>query len=384
MNQEPANVAGSGQAHTEGKSPVRQEVLENTQDIDEATVEAFAERMLGMINDAMLALMISIGHQTRLYDTMAGLPPSTSEEIASAAELQERYVREWLGAMVVGSVVTYDPSRKTYQLPPEHAACLPRAAGPDNLANVAQFVPLLGSVEEGIVRSFRHGGGVPYSAFTRFQDIKAEDSEQVFGATLIDATLPMVPGLVERLEIGITGADIGCGQGIVPNLLAQAFPNSRFVGYDLSEKGIAAARAKAESWRLGNVRFEVEDATKLEERDRYHLITAFDVIHDLAHPAEVVNNIYRALEPGGTFLMVEPAASSHLDENLEHAMGPFLYTVSTMHCMTVSLEQGGVGLGTAWGEQAARQMLSEAGFSDVLVEVVEGDFFNNYFVARKG
>ena len=353
-------------------------------EIDETKAEAFAGQMLGVLNDAMLALMISIGHQTELYDTMAVLPPSTSEEISSGAKLNERYVREWLGAMVVGGVVAYDPSEKTYRLPPEHAACLTRAAGPDNLANVAQFVPLLGNVEEGIVQSFRNGGGVPYSAYTRFQKIKAEDSAQVYGATLISGTLPIVPGLFERLEAGITAADIGCGQGITLNLMAQAFPKSRFVGYDLSEAGIAAARKNAELQRLDNVRFEVKDATTFEERDRYQLITAFDVIHDLAHPAEVLKKIYRALEPGGTFLMVDPAASSHLHENLEHPMGPFLYTVSTMHCMTVSLEQGGVGLGTAWGEQSARRMLAEAGFSEVEVEDVEGDIFNNYFIARKG
>ena len=140
MDQEPDTVAGVGKPRTEGGHPVSEEVLGSTQDIDEAKVEAFAEQMLGVLNDAMLALMTSIGHQTGLFDTMADLPPSTSEEIASAAKLQERYVREWLGAMVVGGIVTYDPSGKTYRLPPEHAACLTRAAGPDNLANVAQFV----------------------------------------------------------------------------------------------------------------------------------------------------------------------------------------------------------------------------------------------------
>ena len=354
------------------------------QGIDETRVEAFAEQMLGVLNDAMLALMVSIGHQTGLFDTMADLPPSTSEEVATAANLNERYVREWLGAMVVGGVVTYDPSDKTYQLPPEHAVCLTRAAGPDNLAGVAQFVALLGNVEGGIVESFRNGGGVPYSAYARFQEIMAEDSAQVYGAILIDGTLPLVAGLVERLEGGIAVADIGCGEGIALNLMAGAFPNSTFVGYDLSEEGIAAARAEAEVLGLENANFEVRDAKTLDERDRYGLVTAFDVIHDLAHPAEVLKNIHRMLEPGGTFLMVDPAASSHLHENLEHPMGPFLYTVSTMHCMTVSLEQGGVGLGTAWGEQSARRMLAEAGFSEVEVEQIEGDIFNNYFIATKG
>ncbi len=384
MDHEPDPLAGVGKPRSEGGQPVSEEMVGSTQDIDETKVEAFAEQMLGVLNDAMLALMTSIGHQTGLFDTMADLPPSTSEEIASGAKLQERYVREWLGAMVVGGVVTYDPSGKTYRLPPEHAACLTRAAGPDNLANVAQLVAVLGNVEEGIVQSFRNGGGVPYSAYTRWQELMAEDSAQVYGATLVGGTLPLVPRLIERLEGGITGADIGCGQGIALNLMAEAFPNSSFVGYDLSEAGIASARKNAELQGLDNVRFEVKDATRLEEGDRYQLITAFDVIHDLAHPAQVLKNIYQALEPGGTFLMVDPAASSHLHENVEHPMGPFLYTVSTMHCMTVSLEQGGVGLGTAWGEQSARRMLAEAGFSEVEVEHVEGDIFNNYFIARKG
>lgn len=354
-----------------------------TQELDETKEEAFAGQMVGVLNDAMLALMTSIGHQTKLFDAMANLPPSTSEEIASSANLNERYVREWLGAMVVGGIVEYDPDKNAYRLPPEHAACLTRAAGPDNLASLAQFVPLLGNVEGGIVESFRNGGGVPYSAYARFQELMVEDSAQVYGATLIDTTLPLAPGLVERLESGITVADIGCGQGIALNLMAQACPNSRLVGYDLSEEGIASARAEAERIGLENARFEVRDVTAFDEREHYWLITAFDVIHDLARPAEVLGRIFDALRLGGTFLMVDIAASSHLHENVEHPLGPFLYTVSTMHCMTVSLEQGGVGLGTVWGEQKARQMLADAGFGEVEVEQVQGDILNNYYIARK-
>ena len=354
-----------------------------TQELDETKVEAFAGQMVGMLNDAMLALMTSIGHQTMLFDAMADLPPSTSEEISYAANLNERYVREWLGAMVVGGIVEYYPDGRTYSLPPEHAACLTRAAGPDNLAGATQLVPLLGNVEDGIVQSFRNGGGVPYPAYARFQQFMAGESAQVYGTTLIETTLPLVPGLVERLESGIPVADIGCGQGVAVNLMAQAFPNSRFVGHDLSEEGIAPARAEAERRGLENARFELRDVTTLDERERYQLIMAFDVIHDLAHPARVLRNIFDALGPGGTFLMVDVAASSHLHENVEHPLGPFLYTVSTMHCMTVSLAQGGVGLGTVWGEQTARQMLADAGFGKVEVAQVEGDILNNYYIASK-
>src|ERR671910_2322118 len=134
-------------------------------DLDQAKAEAFAERMVGVLNEGAIALMTSIGHRTGLFDAMAGLPPSTSEQIGSAAGLNERYVREWLGAMVVGGIVEHDPQEDTYHLPPEHAAFLTRAASPDNIAVSAQFISVMGAVEDEIVEVFRQGGGVPYSAF---------------------------------------------------------------------------------------------------------------------------------------------------------------------------------------------------------------------------
>lgn len=353
------------------------------QELDGAKVEEFAGKMVGVLNDAMLALMTSIGHQTGLFDAMADLSPSTSDEIASTANLDERYVREWLGAMTVGGVVDYVPGQATYHLPPEHAACLTRSAGSDNLANITQFVPLLGNVEDRIVESFRSGGGVPYSNYPRFQKIMAELSAHDFDRMLIGAMLPLVPGLVGRLRGGIDAADVGCGQGHAINLMAREFPKSRFTGYDLSEEGVCAGRDEAERMGLSNARFVVKDIAGLDEPGGYDLITAFDVIHDLAHPAQALKNIHDALRPGGAFLMADIAASSHLHENFEHPLGPTLYTISTMHCITVSLEQGGDGLGAVWGEQTAKQMLSDAGFGELEVRQVEGDIFNNYYIARK-
>ena len=201
--------------------------------------------MLGVLNDASVALMTTIGHRTGLFDAMAGLPPSTSAEIAAAANLDERYVREWLGAMVAGRIVEHDPPSGTYSLPQEHAALLTRAASPDNLAVTAQFIPLLGSVEDEIVESFREGGGVPYSAYPRFHEVMAEESAQTVVAALTGSILPLVPGLTERLEAGIDVLDVGSGSGRALNLMASAFPNSRFVGYDLSEEAVARASAEA-------------------------------------------------------------------------------------------------------------------------------------------
>lgn len=195
--------------------------------------------------------------------------------------------------------------------------------------------------------------------------------------------MPLVPGLRTQLEHGIDVLDVGCGQGRALLRLAEAFPNSRFVGYDLTEDAIATARAAAQQAGLQNVRFAVVDAGGLDEYARYDLICTFDAIHDQADPAQALRNISRALRPGGVYLMQEFRASSELHNNLEQPAAPFLYTVSTMHCTSVSLASGGAGLGTMWGEELARTLLAEAGFSNVAVEQLPHDILNNYFIARK-
>jgi SAM-dependent methyltransferase len=327
--------------------------------------------------------MISVGHRTRLFDAMAPLRPSTSAQIAEAAGLDERYVREWLGNMTVAGIVEHDAVQGTYVLPQEHAMSLTRTAGPNNLATLAQFVALLGKVEDGVVRSFEQGGGVPYEEFGDFQRLMAEDSAQVFDATLVDVTLPLVPGLVDKLNDGIDVLDVGTGAGHAVNVIARAFPNSRVTGYDFSREGITFAEAEAAAWGLTNARFEVKDAATLDGEQQFDLITTFDAIHDQKSPARVLRGIYDALKPGGTYLCVDIAADSTHAGNMEHPLAPYLYAVSTFHCMTVSLALGGDGLGTVWGQQKALQMLSDAGFRDVRVERVEGDILNNYYIARK-
>jgi SAM-dependent methyltransferase len=352
-------------------------------ELDEHELEAFGGRMVGMMNEAMLTLMVSVGHRTKLFDTMAAMEPATTGEIADAAGLNERYVREWLNAMTVGRIVNYDASRSTYQLPTEHAAFLTRAAGPNNLASFAQYESLMGGVEDDIVECFTRGGGVPYSKYPKFQQLMAEESAGVHDASLIDGILPLADGLVDRLKSGIDVCDVGCGQGHAVNLMAHAFPQSRITGWDFSEEGIAAATAEAQRLGLDNATFEVQDVAKLDAPDRFDLITAFDSIHDQADPAAVLRNIALALRPGGVFLCVDVGGSSRVEDNLDLPLAPALYSISTFHCMTVSLAQGGAGLGTMWGEQLANQMLGEAGFTRIETKKVPEDVFNVYYVARK-
>jgi ubiquinone/menaquinone biosynthesis C-methylase UbiE len=354
-----------------------------TQEIDRAKSQAFSQRMITMVNDGMLALMATIGHQTGLFDTMAGMPPATSEQIADNAGLTERYVREWLGAMVAGRIVEYDPLTRTYRLPPEHAGWLTRAAGQRNLAATTQFVPFLAGVLPQVTACFRAGGGVPYDAYRDFHALMAETSARTTDALLLKTALPQIPGVVERLQAGIDVADMGCGSGHALNVMADAFPASRFTGFDISEEGLAAGRVEAERLGLTNVRFERQDVSRLDLANAFDLITVFDAIHDQVRPAEALRAIARALRPGGTLLVQDIRASSELHENLEHPLAPFGYTVSCLHCMTVSLAEDGAGLGAMWGEQTTRRMLAEAGFPEVEVKPVPGNALNSYYIARK-
>lgn len=354
----------------------------NVPTIDKQASEAFAEKMVEMLNHAGLAFMASIGHRTGLFDTMAATGPGTSHEIAQRAGLQERYVREWLGAMVTGGIVTYDPEGQTYTLPAEHAAYLTRAATPNNIAATTQWLSVMGSVEDELVECFRRGGGVPYERYGRFPEVMREESNQTTVAGLDDAILPLAPGLTQKLEAGIEVLDIGCGAGAALIHLAERFPNSRFTGYDLLQRNIDLGRAEADRRGLTNLRLEVTDVSKMQDADRFDLITAFDAIHDQARPDLVLAAIARALKPDGLFLMQDITGSSYVQNNLDAPLAPFIYTISTMHCMTVSLAQGGMGLGAAWGREKAVEMLKEAGFRRVKVERLEHDIMNNYYLAR--
>jgi 2-polyprenyl-3-methyl-5-hydroxy-6-metoxy-1,4-benzoquinol methylase len=354
-----------------------------TEQIDGAKAEAFAGQMLATLNGGFLAVLVSLGYRSRLFETMAELArPSTSSQIADAAGLDERYVREWLGGLVTGKIIEYDATEETYRLPPEHAAFLTRSAGPDNLAFFGQYVSLCGSLEDQILGCFATGAGLPYEAYPRFQELQGEESARTLDAALVDGILPLAEGLVARLEQGIEVLDVGCGTGHAINLMASAFPASRFTGYDFSEEGIGLARAEAAALGLENARFEARDVAKLDAHEKYGLVTAFDVVHDLAQPRAVLERVRDALRPDGTFLMVEIAAASDLEENVDHPLGPTLYAASLFHCMSVSLSQGGEGLGTMWGERRARELLGEVGF-DSTVERLDGDILHSYFVARR-
>ncbi|WP_285031856.1 class I SAM-dependent methyltransferase [Mycolicibacterium sp. lyk4-40-TYG-92] len=346
------------------------------------TAEVFAQRVVAAIDSAGLTLLLSVGHQVGLLDVLAGRRAATSDQIAEAADLDERYVREWLDGMTAAGVVEYDADTAAYSLPPHRAEVLTRAAGPANLARVTQYIPLLAEVEQKIIHCFRDGGGLSYTDYPRFHEVMAERSGEVFDRSLIDVVLPLVPGLPERLRTGIAVADFGCGSGHAGNLMAEAFPASRFTGIDFSDDAIAAATREAARRGLTNVTFESRNLAELNVVEAYDVVTAFDAIHDQAAPARVLANIHRSLRPGGVLLMVDVKGSSRLQDNVGVPMSTYRYTVSLMHCMTVSLGLGGAGLGTMWGYQVATSMLADAGFTDVQIVETEADPLNYYYIAR--
>ena len=350
---------------------------------DQSRSDAFAERMGDVLNSASIALMASIGHQVGLFDAMADRPPATSAEIADAAGLQERYVREWLGAMVAGAVVEYEAEGRRYRLPPEHAASLTRDARPNNLAATAQWVPLLASVEDDVLACFERGGGVALSAYPRFHAVMADESAHTVVGSLVERVLPLAPGLRAALERGIDVLDVGCGSGRALNRLAGRFPASRFVGYDHASEAIDVARSEARARGLHNASFAWRDVAKNGHDAEFDCVFAFGTVRGQAHPERVLRGIAHALRPDGLLLMQDTPGSGRLHDDAAHPLAPFLYTLSCLHSMTVSLAEGGSGLGTMWGAERALAMLAEAGFGRVEVTQLEHDATSRWFVARK-
>ena len=348
--------------------------------------ELFAGELLTTLNHGALCLMVSVGHRTGLFDAMREMAPASIEEISQQTGLNERYVREWLGAMVTSGVIEVDADSHRYVLPAEHAGVLTRVAAADNMAVFAQYIAVLGQVEDEIVECFRRGGGVPYDKFPRFHAVMMEDSGQSVLPALDSHILPLIPGLADQLSRGIQVLDVGCGSGRVMNALAERYPRSCFHGIDLSAEAIATAQAEASAKNLGNIRFTVRDLSDFDQADepeRYDWITTFDSIHDQAKPLNVLRGIHRALRGEGVYLMQEIRGSSHVHENIGHPLGTLLYTVSTMHCMTVSLAQGGEGLGAMWGEEKTQDYLKQAGFRSVIPNQLEHDIQNTWYVVQK-
>lgn len=353
---------------------------------DQNKADTFSERLVTALNEGAMCIMLSIGHRTGLFDHMDGQPPMTSETLARQSGMKERYIREWLNALVVSNIISYKPEDKTYFLAPEYANFLTRRSTEGNIAVFAQYIPMMGTVEDHIIDCFENGGGVPYEKFPRFHEVMEEDSGQTVLSSLEDYILPLVPGLTDKLKSGIKVLDVGCGRGRAINLLASLYPKSHFTGIDLSEQAIQYANEQATQQGLSNVNFVARDLSDFDSdrnSDTFDFITTFDAVHDQAKPLNVLKGIFNVLKNDGVYLMQDIHGSSDVSGNIDHPVGPLLYSISLTHCMTVSLAQGGEGLGTLWGREKAYELLLKAGFSHINIHRLDHDFQNDYYVIRK-
>ena len=356
--------------------------------------QSFQDKMVDILNHGALNLAMGLGYRTGLFDVMdAEKQPRTVDELSTTANLDRRYVKEWLGIMVCGGIVELvdgDDGVSRFFLPTSHGDVLARRAGSSNLGVYAQEIPLLTACAmEHVYQGFLTGNGVTYEQYPDFHDFMSQLGDAKHRQVLVDVFLPSVDEgrMVQALYRGIDVCDLGCAQGVAIILMARAFPASRFTGIDISGKALETARVDARNEGLTNIRFEQRDAAELRHPShlsgRFDYITAFDAIHDQTRPLEALEGIYELLKTGGAFSMIDIAAETNIGGNRNHPMGPFLYTVSLMHCMPVGLVDGGAGLGMMWGRQQAQRMLTQAGFGRVTVAEIPNDPFNRHFFCRK-
>lgn len=339
-----------------------------TTEIDMEQVGAFAEQVAGVITGGATTAMMVLGDRLGLYAALARTGPTTSAELARETGTHERYLREWLAQQTAVGFLRHDAEQQTFTLPPEHAAVLASDDSPAAMIGAAPLTTGLHRRVDELVDAFRTGSGIPWGE----QDPTIFEATERFFRTsyrnsLLPEWIPALPGVHEKLTRGAYVADIGCGHGAALLLLAEAYPASRFVGFDVHEGSIVTARKRAtEAGVADRVTFEVSYCQGYPQ-DGYDLITYFDTLHDLGDPRAASAYARSALADGGTLMVVEPRAGDDLESTLATVpVAALNYAASTFLCMPNSLSQpGGAALGSQAGERRVREVLTDAGFSSV-------------------
>ncbi len=350
--------------------------------IDQARLEAFVGKALGDTSGLMTTVLAAIGDRLGLFKELAAHGPATSAELAGRAGVNERYAREWLGGMASAGYLDYESANGRFTLPPEHAPVLAQEAGPVFFGGVHQEILGTLPVIPRVIEAFRRGGGAPQSAYADdFYEGLERFTAGWFENLLLPVWLPAVPAALAKLERGCRVADVGCGRGRALIALAQAYPASRYTGYDLHGPTVAQATANATAAGVADqVNFvQLDAAHGLPEQ--YDLITTFDVVHDTVDPRGLLRAIRQALKPDGLYLCLEINCSERLEENAG-PLGALFYGFSVLYCMTTSLAGGGEGLGTVGlPEPKLQDLCKEAGFGGVERVPLENPF-NSLYVAK--
>ena len=349
--------------------------------LDEARVGAFMEKALGDAAGLYTGVLTMLGDRLGLFRALADGGPASAAELASRAGVNERYALEWLRGLRAAGYLELQADGR-YSLPAEHAQVLAVEGGPFFLGGAYEVTFGYLQTIDRLIEAFRDGGGVPQSAYPRGTwHGMCRFTRPFYDHLLVQQWVPAIEGLQERLERGVRWADVGCGAGLALIRLAQAFPNSSFVGYDGFDGQLELARQEAAAAGVEDrVRFEVLDATAgLPER--YDVVSTFDVVHDAVDPYGLVRALRDALEPDGTYVLLEMNCADDPEENVG-PLAALMYGVSIVYCMTTSLAHGGHGLGTlGLPEPRIRALCVGVGFAAV-ERIPLDDPFNALYAVR--
>ncbi|MGH3829123.1 MAG: class I SAM-dependent methyltransferase [Pseudonocardiaceae bacterium] len=349
-------------------------------DVDEA--QAFSARIMGDMSGAMVSIMCVLGDRLGLFEELGAAGPATSAELAARTGMSERYLREWLYCLASAGYLEADSAGERFFLPPEHALTLTAEGSPFCLGGSYQLLAAFCGMITPVAHAFSTGDGVPLESYdTDLYEGMQRLSATWFDNMLVQQWIPAVEGLSAKLQSGVRVADIGCGAGRALLRLAAAFPHSRFVGYDRLRSNIERARTAAQAAGAAeSVQFEQGDALRMLS-GRYHLITAFDVLHDLPDPVGLLRQVGHVLDPDGVLLLLESNCADRPSDNRGPAT-TILYATSVLFCVPTSLADGGAGLGTMGLPPAkVHELCTEAGLTSVH-QVPVMNPFNALYVVR--
>jgi len=341
-------------------------VAVNIEDVNESKLEELQGKIIGDVAGSMGLLLAYVGDKLDLYSALAEISPATSEEIADSTGVNERYVREWLSANAAGGYVNYDPASSQFSMTPEQAIIFAAEGNPACMQGFFQAVVSSYTDEPKITEAFRKNRGVPWGDHSECLFCGTERFfRPMYAENLVDSWLPALDGVSEKLESGAKVADIGCGHGSSTILMAQAYPNSTFHGFDFHGPSIEHAQERARAAGVArNTIFEVVTAKEYPGKN-YDLVAIFDALHDMGDPVGACSHIANSLSDSGTLMLVEPFAGDSLEENT-HALGQIYYSFSTLICVPASRSQEvGLGLGAQAGQKRLTEVLKEGGFGQV-------------------
>ena len=353
------------------------------------TASGFESHLGDIASLACVAHGVGLGSNLGLFDTIVKLDkPATCETIATAAGYRERYVREWLGLMVTGKIIDYDVTDKTYYISEHKKPFLTEAGKERNAAVFFSGIDIATNASRDIEACFKPDGprGLPYSRYVGFHDWRTARVKAKFQWHVIEEALKLAPGLVQTLERGARVCDAGCSTGHQLRTMAQHYPKSSFVGFDIDDDAVNVAAVSSKTLGLSNILFTVEDGCNMpaDWSNTYDALFVWDVVHDVPHSAKFLREIIRVLKPGGLFFMMDINVHTNLGDNMSNMHTAVYYGMSFYHCMPVSLyHESGEGLGAAWGVEKQRQYLEDAGFVKIQQINRTKDDGSSYFIAYK-